>query len=99
MTSRENFVSLRTWLLADLVRRVTRGCHVLQEQAGEPKERGVWPAGIAAAVVWAAGLPDWRGCELAAVPVGGGYFRVMWALLCVRNFACNSRGMCLREAS
>ena len=36
----ESFVPLRTWLLADLVRRVTRGCHVLQEQAEEPEEEG-----------------------------------------------------------
>ena len=40
MLSGESFVPLRTWLLADLVRRVTRGCHVLQEQAEEPEEEG-----------------------------------------------------------
>ena len=60
-------------MLADLVSRVTSGCRVLQEQAGEPKKRDARCAGVAAgAPEGGAGAAGW---EVAAVPVGGGRAR------------------------
>ena len=60
-------------MLADLVSRVTSGCRVLQEQAGEPEEEGREARGDVAAVpVGGAGAAGW---EVAAVPVGGGRAR------------------------
>ena len=78
MLSGESFVPLRTWLLADLVRRVTRGRHVLQEQAEEPEEEGRVACGDCRCGV--GGRPTGGWCEacwvkVAAVPVGGGRAR------------------------
>lgn len=76
--SGESFVPLRTWLLADLVRRVTRGCHVLQEQAEEPEEEGRVACGDCRCGVGGGptgGRREACWVKVAAVPVGGGRAR------------------------
>ena len=67
MLSGESFVPLRTWLLADLVRRVTRGCHVVQEQAGEPEEEGRVACGDCCCGVGGGPTGGWRQGQVVLV--------------------------------
>ena len=65
-------------MLADLVRRVTRGCHVLQEQAEEPEEEGRVACGDCRCGVGGGptgGRREACWVKVAVVPVGGGRAR------------------------